>query len=215
MTTPRCALVVLISGRGSNLKAILDAIAGGRLNAEVRAVVSNDPAATGLRLAQEKHIAAHALNHRDFSSREAFDDRLMETIDRYQPNLVVLAGFMRILGKAFIRHYAGRLINIHPSLLPAFPGLNTHARAIETGVKEHGARVHFVTDEVDGGPIVLQAKVKVGANDTPQTLADRVLAEEHRIYPIALQWFSEGRLKIGDNHVTLDGRVRSKEELVR
>lgn len=204
MSPGRLAVVVLISGRGSNLKAIIDAARGG-LPIEVRCVISNEPAAGGLAHARAAGIATEVVDHRKFPSRDAFDDALRERIDRYAPGLVVLAGFMRVLGPAFVRHYAGRLVNIHPALLPAFPGLDTHRRALEAGVREHGASVHFVTEEVDGGPVILQARVPVLPGDTPDTLAARVLIEEHRIYPEAVRWFAEGRLRLDGDRVLLDG----------
>lgn len=196
-------LVVLISGRGSNLKAILDA----RLPVEIAAVISNRPDAAGLDLAREQGIPALALDHKQYTRREDFDNALIEVIDRYQPDLVVLAGYLRILSDSFVLHYAKRLMNIHPSLLPSFPGLNTHARALAAGVKIHGCTVHFVTPTLDHGPIVLQAAVAVRADDTPVTLAARVLAAEHCIYPKAIGWFAQGRL-IQHN----DGRVNLRDD---
>lgn len=188
-------LVVLISGRGSNLQAILDA----RLPVEIAAVISNRPDAAGLDLARARGIPALALDHKQYASREAFDNALIEVIDRYQPELVVLAGYLRILGDSFVMHYAGRLMNIHPSLLPSFPGLDTHARALAEGVKIHGCTVHFVTPMLDHGPIIVQAAVPVHSNDTAATLAARVLAAEHRVYPKAIAWFAQGRLLLLDN----------------
>jgi phosphoribosylglycinamide formyltransferase-1 len=153
------------------------------------------------------------ISHRDFSTRDQFEQALIDRIDPYSPRLVVLAGFMRILGKSFIDHYAGRLLNIHPSLLPAFPGLHTHARALQSGVKYHGASVHFVTPDVDGGPVIIQASVPVRPDDTPEILAERVLQEEHRIYPLAIRWFIENRLSIRDRKVLLDGQQRPEQGL--
>ena len=189
-------LVVLISGRGSNMEALLAAKAAGRLAAEFSAVISNRADAQGLATARASGIAVHAVSHRDYPSREAFDTALIEVIDSYQPDLVVLAGFMRILTPDFVRHYDGRLLNIHPSLLPAFPGLDTHQRALAAGCKIHGATVHFVTPELDHGPIVIQAAVPVLATDDAASLAARVLAQEHVIYPRAVRWFVEGRLTV-------------------
>jgi len=188
-------LVVLISGRGSNLQAILDA----QLPVEIAAVISNRPDAAGLDLARARGIPALALDHKQYASREAFDNALIEVIDRYQPELVVLAGYLRILGDSFVMHYAGRLMNIHPSLLPSFPGLDTHARALAEGVKIHGCTVHFVTPMLDHGPIIVQAAVPVHSNDTAATLAARVLAAEHCVYPKAIAWFAQGRLLLLDN----------------
>jgi len=206
-------VVVLVSGRGSNLQAIIDAAAHGELPADIRAVISSEPGAPALARARTAGIATHVISHRDFSAREQFDQALIQRIDAYQPQLVVLAGFMRILGKAFIDHYTGRLINIHPSLLPAFPGLNTHARALQSGASQHGASVHFVTHEVDGGPVIIQAAVPVLPDDEPETLAERVLMEEHRIYPKAIAWFLAGRLSIEDGRVLLDGQQRPEQGL--
>lgn len=189
-------LVVLISGRGSNLQAILDA------GIAVTAVISNNPAAAGLALAQARSIPTGVVNHREYACREAFDRVMQDAIDAYAPDLVVLAGYMRILTDDFVHHYAGRLMNIHPSLLPSFPGLQTHAQALEEGVKIHGCTVHFVTPSLDRGPIVIQAAVPVHAHDTTETLRQRVLAAEHRIYPQAVRWFLEGRL-----HIDARGRV--------
>jgi phosphoribosylglycinamide formyltransferase-1 len=201
----RPPLVVLISGRGSNLQAILDAIRDGRLKAELRAVISNNPSAPGLARARHAGVPVDVVDHRDYPSREAFDNELRRHIDRRAPALVVLAGFMRILSDDFIRHYEGRLINIHPSLLPQFPGLNTHARALAAGAREHGATVHFVTPAVDAGPVIAQARVPVLAGDEPETLAERVLQAEHRILPEAIGWFLAGRLRLRGDRVLLDG----------
>ncbi len=198
-------VVVLISGGGTNLQALIDA-AGKSLPVEIRAVISNEPDAFGLERARRAGIPAEVLNHRDFADREAFDRALMQLIDRYRPKLVALAGFMRILTPAFVHHYEGRLLNIHPSLLPRFQGLHTHRRAIEAGEREHGASIHFVTEELDGGPVVLQARVPVLPEDTPEKLAARVLEKEHRIYPLAVKWFAEGRLELRDGKAWFDGR---------
>lgn len=199
-------VVILISGRGSNLQAILDAAAAGDLPIEIRAVISNRPGAYGLERARRAGVPAATLDHTLFPDRQAFDAALRELIDGYHPELVVLAGFMRVLTPGFVDHYKGRLMNIHPSLLPAFPGLHTHQRALEAGMKEHGATVHFVTAEVDGGPRIVQGRVPILPDDTPDTLAARVLAQEHRIYPLAIRWFAEGRLRLEGDHAVLDGR---------
>lgn len=200
-------VVVLVSGKGSNLLTIIKAVADEGLPIVIRAVISNRPQAPGLQLARDAGIATETLDHRLFTNREAFDKALQELIDRYEPGLVVLAGFMRILGRRFVAHYWGRMLNIHPSLLPAFPNLDTHRRALEAGVREHGASVHFVTNEIDGGPIVVQARVPVLADDTVDTLAARVLEQEHRIYPQAIRCFAEGRLRLvardDEEHVVL------------
>jgi phosphoribosylglycinamide formyltransferase-1 len=193
--------VVLLSGRGSNLKALLDA----DLPVTFSAVISNRPEAPGLEYARQRSIPAIALDHRAYPSREAFDQMLAARIDEADADLVILAGYMRILTKAFVEHYQGRLINIHPSLLPAFPGLNTHALALAEGVKIHGCTVHFVTPQLDHGPIIIQAAVPVLPDDTPHTLAERVLTQEHRIYPQAIRWFVENRLVISDGVVNILG----------
>ena len=185
-------IVILISGRGSNMQAILEA----RLPLTVAAVISNDPGAGGLETAQKHRVPTRVVDHKVHGGRAAFDAALSQEIDSFDPDLVVLAGFMRILTDAFVNRYRGRLINIHPSLLPAFTGLHTHRRALEAGVKVHGCTVHFVTPELDHGPIVIQAVVPVHERDSEETLSARVLAEEHRIYPQALRWFCEGRLVI-------------------
>lgn len=191
-------IVVLISGRGSNMQALLDA----HLNAAVAAVVSNVPDAGGLATAQAHGIPTAVIDHRLYRDRATFDAALAAEIDRHQPDLVVLAGFMRVLTEGLVQRYAGRMLNIHPSLLPAFPGLHTHRRALAAGVRVHGCTVHFVTADLDHGPIVVQAAVPVLAGDTEQALAARVLAQEHRIYRQAVRWFCEDRL-----HLTADGKV--------
>ncbi len=214
MTTSKLPVVALISGRGSNLQSIIDEMHAGRLPIELRAVVSNNPDAHGLVRAQAADITTCILDHRQFSSRVHYDQALMAAIDEHNPELVVLAGFMRILGRVFVKHYADRLINIHPSLLPEFPGLETHARALQNGAREHGASVHFVTPEVDAGPIIIQATVPVYEDDSPEVLAARVSREEHRLYPQAIRWFAEGRLEIRDNRVLLDGTEQPEQGLV-
>jgi len=196
-------VVVLISGRGSNLRAIVEA---NHPNVSVVAVISNRSKAAGLLYAQEKGIATEFINHKKFENREVFDQALIDKIDSYQPQLVVLAGFMRILTPMFIRHYQGRLLNIHPSLLPKYRGLHTHQRALEAGDKAHGASVHFVTEDLDAGPIILQARVPILPDDDEETLAARVLTQEHRIYPQAIQWFAQDRLQLNGNVVFLDGK---------
>jgi phosphoribosylglycinamide formyltransferase-1 len=193
------SVVVLISGRGSNMEALLDA------GIPVSAVISNRADAKGLALAAARGIPASAVEHRAFSSREEFDAALAREIDRFRPRLVALAGFMRVLTPGFVEHYAGRLLNIHPSLLPAFPGLDTHARALAVGSPRHGCTVHFVTAELDHGPIVIQAQVPVRENDTPDTLAARVLRQEHVIYPRAVRWFLDGKLVIREGKVHVKG----------
>lgn len=205
MTAARLPIVVLVSGGGTNLQAIIDA-AGRDLPVEIRAVISNRADAFGLERARRAGITAEVVESRPYKERAAYDAILRQRIDAHGPRLVVLAGFMRILGEEFVRHYAGRMLNIHPSLLPRHRGLHTHARCLEAGDSEHGATVHFVTPELDAGPIILQARVPVLAGDTPDTLAARVLEREHVIYPRAIRWFAEGRLKLRDGVAELDGR---------
>lgn len=197
-------IVVLISGGGSNLQSIMDAQQRGELPVEIRAVISNRADAYGLERARQAGIPALTLNHREFADRAAFDHALRELIDGHHARLVVLAGFMRILTPGFVSHYHGRMLNIHPSLLPEFTGLHTHERALEAGVCEHGASVHFVTEELDGGPVIIQARVPVLPGDDAETLARRVLAQEHRIYPQAIRWFAEGRIRLSDSKVLFD-----------
>jgi phosphoribosylglycinamide formyltransferase-1 len=204
-TTP-LPVAVLISGDGSNLQAIIDARQRGELPIELCAVISNRPDAFGLERARRAGIPAHVLDHTQYPSREAFDQALQTLIDASGARLVVLAGFMRILTPAFVRHYEGRMLNIHPSLLPKYRGLDTHARAIAAGDAEHGASVHFVTTELDSGPTIVQVRVPIRADDTPQSLGDRVRAQEHIIYPLAIRWFAEGRLQWKDGRAFLDGQ---------
>lgn len=198
-------LVVLISGNGSNLQSLLDACASGRIHGSVAAVFSNKASAFGLVRAKEAGVPTHALAASDFADREAFDRQLMTEIDAYAPDLVVLAGYMRILSSAFVARYHDRLLNIHPSLLPKYPGLHTHRQALENGDAEHGTSVHFVTDELDGGPVILQAKVPVFAEDSEQEITQRVQHQEHAIYPLVINWFIEGRLTMRDGKAWLDG----------
>lgn len=203
-----CRIVVLISGGGSNLQSLIDAARENQLGGgDVVAVLSNKPSAGGLERARRAGIATACIPHSEFDSREAFDDALKAEIDRHQPDLVILAGFMRILTPGFVRHYLGRLLNIHPSLLPKYPGLHTHQRALDAGDREAGATVHFVTEELDGGPPVLQAKVPICDGDSAATLADKVLSKEHRIYPQAARWFAEGRLTLNNSKAVLDGTI--------
>ena len=198
-------IVILISGRGSNMVALVEACEREGWDARVAAVISNRPEAAGLGWAAARGIATAVVDHRAHPAREAFDAELARAIDAHAPDLVVLAGFMRILTPAFVDRYQGRLLNIHPSLLPAFPGLHTHERAIEAGCKLAGATVHFVTTELDHGPIVAQAMVPVLPDDTPDRLAARVLAREHVLYPMAVRWWVEGQLDV------TAGRVRHRE----
>jgi len=198
-------LAVLISGTGSNLQAILDAIDAGELPARISLVLSNKAGAAGLARAERAGVPAEAIDHRGFPDRAAFDQAMIERIDAHGADTVVLAGFMRILSPGFVRHYQGRLINIHPSLLPKYPGLNTHARALEAGDHEHGCSLHFVTDELDGGPLIAQARFPVTANDTEESLSKKVQAQEHRLYPQVLLWRAQQRLQMTDQGVELDG----------
>ena len=215
MSSKKLPVVVLISGRGSNLQAIIEDTGDADCPFELSAVVSNRPGAAGLDRARRANIATCVVDHKSHPSRESFDAALAETVDAYRPGLVVLAGFMRILTSDFVNHYDGRLINIHPSLLPEFPGLATHQRAIAGGTREHGASVHFVTAALDGGPLIAQARVPILPGDDADTLAARVLEQEHRILPLAIRWFAKGRLQIegeGENQrVLLDGEPAVKK----
>ncbi len=199
-------IVVLISGSGSNLQAILDQTLDGSINGQIAAVISNRPDAYGLQRAEQAGIEARLLDHKAYESREAFDQAMVELIDSYSPDLVVLAGFMRILTPEFVRHYQGRLFNIHPSLLPKYKGLHTHQRALDAGDTEDGCTVHFVTEELDGGPLVLQARTQVLADDSAASLQQRVHALEHLIYPLAVEWFCADRLQLTAEGVVLDGK---------
>lgn len=203
------AYVILISGRGSNMQALLDA----RLPGRCAAVISNRPEAAGLALAAMRGIPTVVVDHRHYPDREMFDAALASEIERHVPDLVLFAGFMRILGVGFVERFTGRLINIHPSLLPAFRGVDTHARALAAGVKIHGCSVHFVTAALDGGPIIAQAAVPVLARDDVACLGARVLAAEHRLYPQVARWFLDGRLHLSGERVTLDGAIAPAETL--
>lgn len=202
-------IIVLISGSGSNLQSLIDATQTGHLDAKICAVISNQADAYGLTRAQEHQIATHTIESKKFATREGFDHALMETIDTYQADLIILAGFMRILSPAFVQHYSGKLINVHPSLLPKYTGLNTHQRAIDAGDLEHGTSIHFVTEELDGGPVILQARVPIFEDDDAQKLALRVQAQEHRIYPLVAQWFIQGRLEMKQAAAWLDNKKLS------
>ncbi|MBI6566727.1 phosphoribosylglycinamide formyltransferase [Pseudomonas synxantha] len=202
-----CDVVVLLSGTGSNLQALIDSTRTGDSPVRIAAVISNRSDAYGLQRARNAGIETRSLDHKAFDGREAFDRALIELIDAFEPKLVVLAGFMRILSADFVRHYEGRLLNIHPSLLPKYKGMHTHQRALEAGDSEHGCSVHFVTEELDGGPLVVQAVVPVESGDSAQTLAQRVHTQEHRIYPLAVRWFAEGRLILGHQGALLDGQL--------
>ena len=197
-----CHIVVLISGSGSNLQALIDASISS--NYKISAVISNNPDAYGLQRAERDGIPIQVINHRAFASREEFDLALKQAIDQIDPDLIVLAGFMRILGSDFVNHFAGKILNIHPSLLPKYPGINTHQRALAAGEKEHGASVHFVTEALDGGPVIAQEKVPVLQGDTADELATRVLEKEHIIYPKVVSWFASGRLHMQGQQAFLD-----------
>lgn len=207
MPNGKCRVVVLISGSGTNLQAFLDAAASAECDYTVEAVISNKADAYGLTRARNAGVATDVLSHREFSDRESFDQAMVKVIDGYKPDLVILAGFMRILTPDFVRHYSGRLLNIHPSLLPKYQGLHTHQRVLDAGDSEHGATVHFVTEELDGGPPVLQAAVPIESGDTADTLSQRVQVQEHIIYPLAASWFAQGRLKMVGDRAELDGEL--------
>ena len=199
--------VVLISGSGSNLQAIIDQQEAGELPIEICMVISNKDGVKGLDRAANHGISSLVLDHKQFDSREAFDQRLMDIIDSQAPEIVVLAGFMRILTPEFTQHYEGKMLNIHPSLLPKYQGLHTHRRALEAGDKEHGVTVHFVTAELDGGPNIIQAKVSIDEGDTEESLAAKVLKKEHVIYPLAIKWLAEGKLEMKDGKSFLDNEM--------
>jgi phosphoribosylglycinamide formyltransferase-1 len=204
-------ITVLLSGRGTNLAALLATMGKGALGGEINRVIANVPDAPGLALARAHGVEAIALDHRKFPARDAFDAELALVIDAARPDVVVMAGFMRVLGEAFVRRYADRLINVHPSLLPLYPGLHTHRRALADGARVHGCTVHFVTPEVDGGPIIAQAAVPVFDNDDEASLASRVLVQEHMLLPAAVRWFCEGRLVIAGRQVRVNGVAQAAE----
>lgn len=203
--------VVLISGSGSNLQAFIDQIAEGQLKLDIALVISNKPDAFGLERAANVGIETDCLNHKKFDSRLSFDQALMQRIDQAQADIVILAGFMRILTAEFVNHYPNRLVNIHPSLLPKYPGVDTHKRAITAGDAWHGASIHFVVPEVDAGPIILQGRISLTETDTPDSLQQRIHKIEHQLYPQALRWFSEDRLTFKNGKVLLDGETSAKQ----
>jgi phosphoribosylglycinamide formyltransferase-1 len=207
MSTKSIRVVVLISGSGSNLQALIEGQMSGNLPIEIAAVISNRPDVFGLTRAAQADIPAVLLDHKNFASREEFDQQLIKVIDNFQPDLVVLAGFMRILTPEFTQHYLGKMLNIHPSLLPKFQGLHTHQRALDAKETHHGVTVHFVTAELDGGPSAIQARVPIAENDDVVSLAKRVQQQEHIIYPLAVQWFAEGRLQMKTNRAYLDNEL--------
>ena len=204
------SLVVLISGSGSNLQAIINAIKNGELDADIKAVISNNATAKGLQRAAKENIKTYVIDHKQFESREAFDQAMIEIIDPVKPELIILAGFMRILSKHFIEHYPHRLLNIHPSLLPKYKGLNSHQQAIDNRDDKHGASVHYVDHELDSGPVVIQAEIPVMATDNTETLASRVLTEEHNIYPMVIKMHIEGRLTFDKDQLKLDNKPLSE-----
>lgn len=204
MTAERCGIAILISGSGTNLQAFIDQIAAGELDVEIVTVLSNRADAYGLKRAEDAGIATHCIEHGAFASREDFDRAVAAALDGYAPGLVVLAGFMRILSPWFVNHYRGRILNIHPALLPKYTGLDTHARVLEAGDDKHGSTVHFVTEELDGGPRILAGRLSVNTGESPAELAARVQTIEHRIYPQAAGWFASGRLQFRDNAAWLD-----------
>lgn len=199
-----CRIVVLISGSGSNLQALIDKL--DQQHGEIVAVLSNRPDAYGLERARRAGIHTLVLDHKDYADRESFDRAMISSLDALQPDLLILAGFMRILTAEFVSHFQGRLLNIHPSLLPKYKGLHTHERALEAGDSEHGATVHFVTEELDGGPLVVQARVSVSPGDTPESLAERVQHQEHVLYPLTMNLFASGRLRLIDGRACLDNK---------
>jgi phosphoribosylglycinamide formyltransferase-1 len=203
VTQKKYPIVVLLSGNGSNLQALIDA--QDRLDFEIRAVISNCADAYGLIRAQQSNIPTEILPHQNFVSREQFDHALQESIDKYTPKLIVLAGFMRRLGNEIVKHFTGRMINIHPSLLPKYPGLNPHQKVIAAGDHEHGVSIHFVTDDLDAGPIICQTKLQVAPADNAETLKSRIHQLEHLLYPLTIQWFAEGKIKLKKDQVLLDG----------
>lgn len=207
------SIVVLISGNGSNLQALIDAQSQGLFHGEITAVISNKPSAYGLERAQKAGINSICVDHTQYQDKSSFESQLIETIDNYNPDLVILAGFMRILSSELVQHYLGKIINIHPSLLPKYKGLHTHRQVLENGDKEHGTSVHFVTAELDGGPIIAQRRIDVEAHDTEQTLVDKIQQQEHQLYPQVVSWFCAGRLRFeleqnsGAARAVFDGEV--------
>jgi phosphoribosylglycinamide formyltransferase 1 len=207
MANEKLNLVVVISGSGSNLQAIIDQIDAGFINATIAAVISNVAGVKGLQRASDNGIPALVLAHGGFPDRQAFDKELQNTIDSYSPDLVVLAGFMRILSPEIAKHFRGRMLNIHPSLLPKYPGLHTHQRALEAKDAEHGTSIHFVTEELDGGPLIYQQRFPIDADDTADSLFDKVQQLEHKMYPKVISWFCEKRLTLKQDQVWLDGNL--------
>jgi len=207
LSKSQCRTAVLISGSGSNLQSFIDKAAQGEIDLDLSVVFSNKPDAYGLTRANTAGIATECVDHRDYSDRVAFDRAAAGVLDAYQPDLIVLAGFMRILSPWFVQHYEGRILNIHPALLPAYPGLDTHQRVLDAGEERHGSTVHFVTEELDGGPRILQGRLAVHSNETADELCARVQSVEHQIYPEAAHWFARGRLEFRDGAARLDGEL--------
>ena len=211
MGDQQCCVVVLISGDGNNLQALIDASSDSGYT--ISHVISNNPDAFGLERAKRCGISSTVLNHQDFGTRSEFDSALQQAIDDQSPKLIVLAGFMRILGSEIVKNFSGKMLNIHPSLLPKYPGINTHQRALDAGDHEHGATVHFVTEELDGGPLIAQGRITVNANETAQELAARVLIREQLLYPAVVSWFASGRLYLQQDQVVMDGAILPREGL--
>ncbi len=211
MGDQQCCVVVLISGNGNNLQALIDASSDSGYT--ISHVISNNPDAFGLERAERCGISSTVLDHRDFGTRSEFDSALKQAIDDQSPGLVALAGFMRILGPEVVKNFSGRMLNIHPSLLPKYPGINTHQRVLDAGDHEHGATVHFVTEELDGGPLVAQGRIPVSANETAQELAARVLIREQQLYPTVVSWFASGRLCLQQDQIVMDGAKLPREGL--
>mgnify|MGYP001157181477 CR=1 FL=1 len=212
MQDQRCCVVVLISGDGKNLQALIDA--SSHSGYMISHVISNNPEAFGLERAKRCGISSTVLNHKNFGTREGFDNALLQAINRKKPDLVVLAGFMRILGPEIVNNFTGRMLNIHPSLLPKHPGTNTHQRALDAGDHEHGASVHFVTEKLDGGPLIAQERIPINANETAQELGARVLLREQQLYPKVVSWFASGRLCLKQNQAMMDGAMIPREGLL-
>lgn len=204
---PLPKILVLVSGSGTNLQALIDASRERDFPGQITAVGSNRPGAFALERAAQANIETFVVDHKKFDSREEFDAALMAEIRRHNPDLIVLAGFMRILTTDFVRAFRGKMLNIHPSLLPRYTGLNTHQRAIEAGDSLHGVSIHFVTEELDGGPVIAQAEVQVATDDTPESLAEKVQEKEHILYPIVVRWFCEGRIQLGSDYILFDGDI--------
>ncbi|MGB5165916.1 MAG: phosphoribosylglycinamide formyltransferase [Woeseiaceae bacterium] len=206
MSLAQCKAAILISGSGTNLQAFIDRVRAGQLAIDIAVVFSNKPDAFGLQRAKQAGIETSCLQHGDYADRESFDRAVAAELDRYAPDLIILAGFMRILSPWFVRHYEGRILNIHPALLPLYPGLNTHQRALDAGDTHHGSTVHFVTDELDGGPRIVAGRLAVANGMSATQLQDNVQALEHQVYPQAAAWFAEGRLRYRDGQTWLDGK---------